>query len=127
MLYFFDNCISHRYVECLKALGVDAEALRDTFSPDVGDEELFRGLKGRDIVYVSCDRMQTSRQHEARELKRIGCSAIYFGRFWNKRTFWKQAAWIVSRWETIDGFVNGAERGTIAEIKENGRAVPLPF
>jgi len=120
--YFFDNCISYRHAECLKALGVEAEALRHSFAENVDDVELFERLRGRDIVYVSTDIKQLSRQHEARELKKIGCTALYIARFWSKKTFWQQAAWLVTKWETIDGFARAVERGTIAEIKENGRA-----
>jgi hypothetical protein len=49
-------------------------------------------------------------------------TALYFGPYWSKKNGWQQAVWLMRRWEVIDGFVRGVERGTIAEIKENGKA-----
>ena len=41
MKYFFDNNISFRYTNMLKALDVDAVALREEFSQSIQDPELF--------------------------------------------------------------------------------------
>lgn len=124
MQYFFDNCISYRYAECLSALGQPTVALRHSFAEGIRDVDLFRQLRGKDIVFVASDLKQLSRREEARELKRLGCSAIYFAPFWNKKVFWEQAAWIVSRWPTIDAFVQATAKGTIAEVKQNGKLYP---
>lgn len=123
MRYFFDNCISFRYVDCLKSLGVDAEHLRDTFSQSISDVDLIRQLTGRSIVYISADLKQLSRRHEARELRKIGCTAVYFAPFWEKMTFWQQAAWLVARWPFIEVFARDTTKGTVAEIKQNGKAM----
>ena len=40
--------------------------------------------------------------------------------------FWQQAEWLVKRWPTIDGFANGAAKGTFAEIKRNGKSQIFP-
>jgi predicted nuclease of predicted toxin-antitoxin system len=42
--YLFDNCISFRYAEMLKALGVDAESLRQNFAQDIQDVALFKEI-----------------------------------------------------------------------------------
>lgn len=125
MTYFFDNCISHRFAAMLAALGVQATALRDEFPESADDVTVFHQLRQRDLVFVSCDRSQTTTAAEATWLKRSGITAIYFGRFWPKMTFWQQAAWLVARWPTIDGYANGVAPGTFAEIQQNGRAVPF--
>lgn len=125
MKYFFDNCISYRLVDMLKALDVKAEALRETFASDIKDVELFEQI-GRDVVLVSTDRRQTTVAEEAKLLRKRGITAIYFGPFWANLKLWDSAVWLVRRWPTIDGFVTGAERGTVAEIKNNGKAMVIP-
>jgi hypothetical protein len=120
--YFFDNCISFRYAEALQALGVDAESLRDRFPEDIKDIPLFQQLKGSGVVYISADTSQATRYLEARALKEAGVTSLFFGPFWGKKSFWLQASWLISRWTIIDGFANGVQPGTCAEIKENGKA-----
>ena len=123
MKYFFDNCLSYRYVDMLRALDVDAVALRFQFSESIKDVELFERIKGSDSVFVSCDQRQTTRELEAKGLKECGLTAIYFGPFWSKMTFWPQAAWLVHNWPKIDGFASNVVQGTFAEIKRNGKAM----
>lgn len=122
MKYFFDNCISPKLAEMLRALGEDVTALKDQYPPDIDDVSLFKNLKGQQLVFVSTDIKQLTRSSEARALKQAGNTALYFGPFFLKKKFWEQAAWIVQQWKTIDGFARGAETGTCAEIKHNGRA-----
>lgn len=66
MKYFFDNCISYRYADMLAALGVEAEALRHSFSQSITDIDLFRQLHGRELTYLSGDTSQTTQQQQAR-------------------------------------------------------------
>lgn len=105
----------------LKALGVDAVALRHVLPEDIKDIQLFAELAGKDIVFVSENRTQLTRVAEARELKKAGITAIYFEPFWNKLTFWPQAAWLTKNWPAIDGFASVVERGTCASVKQRGR------
>jgi len=120
--YFFDNNISYRYAAMLRALGVDAVALREHLPEDIDDTPLFQQLAGIDCVFVANDMKQLTREGEAAELKKAKITAIYFGPFWSKLKFWDQAVWLITKWPTIEGFVEGVERGTIAEIKRNGKA-----
>lgn len=124
MHYFFDNCLSPKHAGCLKALGVSVEHLRDTLNPAIKDPELFKKLVGKDLVFVSSDMNQLTTANELLELKKLGCTAIYFAPFFHKKILWEQAAWIIRWWPKIDGFVNGAAKGTIAEIQQNGKALP---
>lgn len=125
MTYFLDNCISHRFAAMLAALGVHVTALRAEFPADVADVTIFHQLRQRDVVFVSCGKSQAATAAEAKWLKQSGITAIYFGRFWPKMTFWQQAAWLVAKWPTIDGYANGVAPGTFAEIQQNGKAVPF--
>ena len=123
MKYFFDNSISYRFAEMLRALGVDAVALRHEHPEDTKDVSLFDHLRGRNMVFITTDRHQLTREHEARALKQAGVTSLFFGPFFQRKRFWDQAIWIVSRWPLIDGFANGVAPGTCAEIKHNGKAL----
>lgn len=123
MKFFFDNCISFRLADMLRALGVDAVALRHEMDANTDDLTLLETLsKTTDTVLVSLDRAQTRVPVEASALKSANITALYFGRFWSRKELWDQAIWLVRRWKQIEGFAEGTERGTVAVVKENGRA-----
>lgn len=109
----------------LRALQVDVVALREELPQKATDREIFEYLAGSDRILVSGDRRQVTRMCEAGELKAAGISAIYFAPFWSKLGFWGQAAWLVRRWERIDDVQRGLARGTIVEIKQNGKSLPI--
>lgn len=123
MKYFFDNCLSYRFADMLKALKVDVTALRSQVAESIEDVELFQKISGSGSVFVSCDLSQTSRPLEAAALKQSGLTAIYFGPYWTKMDFWQQAIWLVSHWQSIDRFTSSVVPGTFAEIKRNGKAM----
>jgi hypothetical protein len=124
--YFFDNCISFRFARMLSALDVDAVALRDEFEQGIDDPELFARLAGRELVFVTTDRHQTTRRQEAEALKDCGVPAIFFGPFWARMQFWDQAAWLVTKWPEIDAFCASVAAGTCAEVKQNGTFMVYP-
>jgi hypothetical protein len=125
--YFFDNNISFRLAHMLRALDVDAVPLRDVFAQNIDDKSLFQQLAGRECVFVANDMKQLTREGEAAELRKAKIIAIYFGPFWGRLKLWPQAAWLVAKWPQIEGFVQGVERGTVAEIKHNGKATFYPL
>ena len=127
MKYFFDNSVSYKFAKVLRALDVDAVALREEYPQGIKDIPLFQALRGRDLVYVTTDKAQLTREHEARALKQAGVTSLFFGRFFQRMRFWDQAVWIVRRWPRIDGFASGVAPGTCAEIKQNGTALVYPF
>jgi hypothetical protein len=123
VIYFFDNCISYRLGEMLRALGEDVESVREKHPEDTDDISLFSELTGRaNLVFISTDTSQKTRKDEARALRQAGISALYFGPFFERLKMWEQAVWIVKHWPKIKGFAEGAAKGTCAEIKQNGRA-----
>src|SRR5262245_34387054 len=101
----------------LKALDVDAVALRELFSQSIKDPDLFKELHGSDVVYIAADRKQTTRIAEARALKDAGITALFMGPFWDRMPRWQQATWLVTKWPLIDGFAAGVAKGTCAELK----------
>lgn len=121
MKYVIDNCLSPKFAAMLAALGVDALALRDEMPRDAADVEVFEFLKGRSIVFVTCDTRQKTRAAEARALRASGITALFLGPFWTKMTFWQQAAWLVAKWEGINTFCEAVQRGTCADVKQNGK------
>ena len=123
MKYLFDNAISYRLANMLKALGVDVIALREEFPQDTKDTQLFEHLHGRNVVFVSTDTSQLSREQEARALKGARITALYLGPFFQRMKGWDQAIWLVRRWKVIEGFAEGVAAGTCAEIKQNGKAL----
>lgn len=126
MKYFFDNCISHRYARMLAAIvEYEVVALIEKFPPDVPDAVFLPQLRHEGFVYVTTDRHQKSREREARAIKEANITALWFGPFWSRMGFWDQAAWIITRWPKIDGYVRGVATGTCAEVKQNGTSQPF--
>jgi hypothetical protein len=110
----------------LRALGVDIVALREELDAATSDVEIFRYLKDSDRIFVSEDRKQLTRICEASELKAAGINAMYFAPFWNRLGFWKQAAWLVTRWPTIEGVQKGIARGGVVfELTQRGKLLPI--
>lgn len=108
----------------LRALGEDAEALREKYSENIDDIPLFQELQKRpDSIFISTDKSQRNREEEAKALKRAGITALYFAPFFQKMKLWDQAVWLVKRWPRIKGFAEGVAKGTCAEIKQNGSAL----
>lgn len=125
MTYFFDNNISFRFAEMLRALLVDIVALREKFPEDIKDPELLKKLKGTDYVFISSEKRMKHKPVEAVLLKDAGITSLFLGPFWSRLGFWKQAEWLVRRWELIDAFARSANKGTIATVQQNGRSSPF--
>lgn len=109
----------------LRALDVDAVALREKERANIDDVALLRELKESGYVFITADKSQKSREYEARALIQSGVSALFLGAFWSKKTFWDQAVWLISKWKRIEAFAGSVEVGTCADVKENGRARPF--
>jgi hypothetical protein len=124
--YFLDNCLSHRYAAMLRALNVDIVALREELTPDTPDVRVFQHLATSDRVFITADRRQLVRVAEATELRSAGISAIYFSKFWGTYDLWGQAAWLVSRWPLIDQTQSGLAKGSVVELKHNGKSLLIP-
>jgi PIN like domain len=120
--YLFDNNISPKLAYMLAALDVDVHAVRDVLRADAPDEEIFAHLRENPHVWVSGDRRQLTRPAQAALLKAAKITALYFGPFWPKLIGWNQPVWMIRHWPLIDNLVRSTTKGTIAEIKQNGRS-----
>jgi len=125
LTYFFDNCLSYKFANMLKALDVDAIALRERYAENISDVDLFTALRGSGVVFITADASQTTRIQEATALREAGITALFLGKFWSKMTFWNQAIWTIRKWDRIEGFAANVTTGICAEIKQNGAARPF--
>jgi hypothetical protein len=125
--YLFDNNISFRFAQALRALGVDVYAVREIDEPgeSADDVDILTWLIGRDRVFVSGDRHIRTRPLEVAALRQSGVTALFLSPFWSKLEFWPQAAWLVKQWPNVEKFAGSASLGTCARIQQNGRIEPL--
>lgn len=105
----------------LRALDVEAVALREQFPESTDDIVFIEQLSQKEVVYLTADRKIKTRQIEAQTLKLARVTSLFPGPFWSKKNFWQQAAWLIAKWPSIEGFVESVTRGTTAEIKQNGK------
>ena len=89
------------------------------------DPDLFQFLAGSDYVFISEVRRQLTRIAEATALRAAGISAMYFGPFWSKLGFWKQAEYLVKHWARFDGAFRVLDKGSIMEAKLNGKLMAM--
>jgi hypothetical protein len=110
----------------LRALDVDIVALSEKFEAATPDIEIFNHLSGSDYVFISQDRRQLTRIAESTALRAAKISAMYFGPFWSRLGFWKQAEYIVKFWPAWDAALQILAPGTIVEAKQRGKLVSMP-
>ncbi len=109
----------------LRALEVDAVALREQYPQGISDVSLLAALRGSGCVFITADRSQKTREQEARALIQSGITSLFLGAFWTKKTFWDQAIWMLLRWRRLDGFASSVQPGACADVSENGKAKPF--
>ncbi len=108
----------------LRALDVDAVALRSVMPANTRDQDFLADLRtkyGVD-VFISNNTAQRTNPIERVLLKQSGVISLYFNPFWGKLGKWPQAKWLVSHWQQIDGFAKGVAAGTCADLLQNGRS-----
>jgi len=123
--FIFDACISFRFVDMLAALDRDVEHVSRVFDESISDVEFLSALKGKHDVYITYDHRQKTRQAEAAAIRESGVTALWLGPHWGKKSFWGQAKWLITRWETIEQYARSTVPGTCAEVKENGKSMPF--
>jgi hypothetical protein len=109
----------------LRALGEDVVALKDVLAHDTSDTDLFKFLAGSEYVLISQDRKQLTRVAEAAALKAAGISALYFGPFWSRLGFWRQATYLIKNWSDFDTALQRFDKGSIVEAKQNGKLITM--
>ena len=121
MTFLFDNNFSYKLAAMLRALDVDAIALREAFDQDIDDVDLFRELRGEGIILVTSDMRIQRRPVEIQALKECGISAIFLRPFWHKRGKWEQANWLTRHWQAIEGHVADWDAPVYLEVEVNGK------
>ena len=106
MRFFFDNCISPRFVRALKILAevqnYELVHLSEKFSRDTLDKEWIQTLAAEgDWVIVSGDPRITRNKGERKAWIESGLTAFFFGDKWASRSYWNQAEDIVRWWPAI--------------------------
>ena len=123
MKYLFDNDISYRIAQMLRAVEVDATALRERYPENTDDSIFLEDLKNGEFdVFISNNTEQRRIPQERRLLKEAGVISLYFNPFWGKLKFWDQAVWCMARCKKIEGFCEGTAKGTCADLQANGTA-----
>lgn len=107
MKFFFDNCISPKYVKAVRILaevqGYELVHFCEKFDrADVKDPEWITtlGTEG-DWIIISGDPRISRGQAERKAWLESGLTAFFFGDGWSNLSFWKQATEIVRWWPLI--------------------------
>lgn len=107
MKFFFDNCISVKYVRALKILaevqGYELIHLSEKFDPEnAKDPEWIRALgEEGDWVIVPGDPRISRSPAERNAWRESGLTAFFFGDGWSSQGFWKQAEDLIRWWPRI--------------------------
>ena len=126
MRFFFDNCVSLRFVEALRILAQIQEYelvhLAERFAPDTSDEEWIRGLADDgDWVIISGDPRISRGQAQRRAWQESDLTAFFFADGWASKGFWKQAESLVHWWPQIVLKAREAPPGTGFLMPWNGK------
>ena len=106
MRFFFDNCVSIKFVEALAILAQIQEYeivhLTSKFAADTKDEEWIRSLaKDGDWVIISGDPRISRGQAQRKAWQESGLTTFFFADGWASKGFWKQAESLVHWWPQI--------------------------
>ena len=106
MRFFFDNCVSVRFVQALRILAQIQEYelvhLTERFAADTPDEEWIRRLASDgDWVIISGDPRISRGQAQRKAWQESGLTAFFFADGWASKGFWKQAESLVHWWPQI--------------------------
>lgn len=126
MRFFFDNCVSVKFVRALSILAQIQEYelvhLTERFAPDTSDEEWIRRLANdRDWVIISGDPRISRGRAQRRAWQESGLTAFFFADGWASRGFWKQAESLVHWWPQIVLRAREATAGTGYLIPLSGK------
>jgi hypothetical protein len=124
--FFFDNCISVKFVQALSILaqiqGYELVHLTEHFPPDATDEEWLQSLaKDRDWVIISGDPRISRGRAQRIAWQEAGLTAFFFADGWASKGFWKQAESLARWWPQIVLKAREATPGTGYLIPWNGK------
>lgn len=116
MKFFFDNCLSHKFVKALTALSKEGECtiihLSDKFTPDTKDEEWIKTLaQEEEWVIISADPRIARDRGPRQAWRESNLTAFFFEGKLIECNFWKQAKHIVEWWPKILQEAKNAHKG----------------
>ena len=126
MRFFFDNCVSIKFVQALSILaqvqGYELVHLTDRFAADTPDEEWIRSLaRDGDWVIISGDPRISRGQAQKKAWQESSLTAFFFAEGWASKGFWKQAESLVHWWPQIVLKAREAKPGTGYLMPWNGK------
>jgi hypothetical protein len=123
--YFFDNNISFKLVNILKALDVDAIHLTNRFPPDTPDVGWLPEAGKAGWIVVTADSAIRRRPAELLALKQSGVTALFLKANFLKRGKWEQAGWLVKHWQSIETQTDRLQQGAIVTVSDRGKLEPF--
>ena len=118
MRFFFDNCVSPRIVDALRALDDRPSApelvhLRKRFRADDDDPVWLRALgREKGWVVVSGDPRISRGDVEKKAWHESGLTVFFFGDAWTNRHLYDQASQMIAVWRDIVREAKEAVRGS---------------
>ena len=120
MTFFFDNNLSLRLVEGLRAFGEDVVHLREEFPPDTDDVDWLPEIGRRGWYLVTRDKRIARKPAEIRALRQAGVGAFVFTQQ-KDPLLWDWVETVVKRWAELKRWANDHQRPFVAGIPERGR------
>lgn len=74
------------------------------------------------FVIVTADRNERTRGITVREFQRRGARVFLLGAFWNHRSCWDQAKWLVGRADRLIGLAGAMDAGEVRLVAADGRS-----
>ncbi|MCE9635199.1 MAG: hypothetical protein K8T90_05775 [Planctomycetes bacterium] len=131
MKVFFDNCVSHKLVECIRIIESPPATwrlihLRDRFPPSVPDELWIPELKEEgDWRIVTSDDMIRKRKAQQPLWRGSGLIVVWMAGGWAQLDRWTQASKFLHAWPRLRDDLCMARPGDHFELAMNGRCTKI--
>jgi hypothetical protein len=125
VIYFFDNCLSYRYAAMLRALDVEAKALREEFEESAPDEEWIPVVGQRGWVLLTGDRNIRWKPHQREILEKAKVTTFFMVKGYDNLGRWEQAAHFLKAWPNIMQMAEKKQIGRCYLVQMNGKAEPF--
>lgn len=124
MTFFFDNDLSSRIVQGLRAFGEDVKHLQEEFPPDTSDAVWLREIGRRGWFLVTRDKKIARKPAELLALKQAGVGAFVLTQK-KDPSLWGWVETVVRRWVEIKRWAQDHDPPFVVGIPERGRLRPL--
>lgn len=122
MKYFFDNCLSHKFVTALTALDyTNLVHLKDEFPVDAIDVDWMPIVAQRGWIVVTADLRIRSRPEERAVRERLKLTTIFFAGAFQNLSFAEQSWRIIRWWPDIVRVSSKQKAGNCLMVTVNGK------